>query len=1288
MTLNRPDFGIQFAFSADPSDPNGIPVWQDWTKNIVASGQIARGIQYEQARPVASAPTFSVRDINEILNPANPTPGVPYAGLVLPYRRELFQGIYPLNVGGSPSTVVPQGVGPTLSEQGTAGTTSFTVFFPASVTAGHYLYLAVVSGGGVTTTPAGWTPITAANQPGADSLYTFGKFANGTEGGTSIVVTVGSAGRATAFMRAFSGVDTTNPINTTLTGTRGAVAGSTVTTGSGSTSIDKCYPVSVACGNAATSLTWTQPGGFTLLSTSSSGAGAAAGKGAAYAEASAITPAGGVGPYTWTWSQSNLAMDCMVAFLQPQQPPGGNFLNAGMWVGNNQSAYDPSFESYAAGAHPSWITGLGGTNPTVTTTNPHGGTKCITTAMAAMQGIQGYQLSIPTMPGRQYTLSAWLRQTAANSVALAVQGLDFGVDGFNRTVAPGGWGSADTVGGAYTTVGTAGDFKVVPGAGVIAPTTLNSDRIASLLPTGAADFVASVVITPNQISTGAAMIGGLVARWNSGVNSMWRGELVFNTDQTVTLRVIQRVTGVEAILNTTTLAQKYKPGVPYVLIISCNNQDCRVTAYQQANPFLVSSTSGLSSSLSSLTIGAAGCYALASTGNTNSAPSLSYSNLNISSGAYSASANTTGGYFRLSRTFTATQPSHTVQILVVGTSIVDTAFNVDEIQLESGAVATAFTTTGPVLYPIHAGLTERWPRSWDSQGFEGYGAPVAIDRLAALTKIDLESEWQMALTNLAPDYSWRLGDGSTTTAFPETSGNGGPPLRAVVSKYGAGTAPSAGGSIGIPGEANASGVSFAWDGTGTGTTQKATILGTGLGPAFGGTVQAKLPLTGDTANFKISVSVWFQTNVNALPAGTEIYLAEFFNPGSLFDSIAIGLKDSLGAFCYVDGTLARAAAGGSGAVSYADQKPHLLTGVVSMVAGTATVFCYVDGVQIGTASTPIGAVFGCTAINVGGDFRTPVPFTSAFKAAGVFSGTLFNVAAWDRALTGAEVAALYQAGGVGFAGETTGARITRHLALGQYVGNARISPGRTTMQAPTYGSSIDLLSDSLNTTQAEQGNFWLAPDDAVVFEGRDDQWLRTTPRAVLGENQAAGEIPYQQGILFDFDPTFVYSQTPVQRNGGAQTTGGLSADIQAAVRRYLGSVAPPISADFLTDAQAQDLANWQFYTHNAPLQRVAAMAFDPSADPTLWAFCLSVEIGWRVTVKRRAKAANSGAGITMSSDYFVTYVAHDMIDASRATWVTTLMLQPVGLGTPQSDQPWILEDTTYGVLGTTTKAGW
>ena len=89
--------------------------------------------------------------------------------------------------------------------------------------------------------------------------------------------------------------------------------------------------------------------------------------------------------------------------------------------------------------------------------------------------------------------------------------------------------------------------------------------------------------------------------------------------------------------------------------------------------------------------------------------------------------------------------------------------------------------------------------------------------------------------------------------------------------------------------------------------------------------------------------------------------------------------------------------------------------------------------------------------------------------------------------------------------------------------------------------------------------------------------------------------------------------------------------------------------------------------------RITGMTINPAANPTLWAAALSLDIGRRVTVKRR-----TSAGVTISGDYYVEQVNH-AVNGDAATWKVTYQLSPVFV-----PQVWILGDATNGVLGSTT----
>jgi hypothetical protein len=379
-----------------------------------------------------------------------------------------------------------------------------------------------------------------------------------------------------------------------------------------------------------------------------------------------------------------------------------------------------------------------------------------------------------------------------------------------------------------------------------------------------------------------------------------------------------------------------------------------------------------------------------------------------------------------------------------------------------------------------------------------------------------------------------------------------------------------------------------------------------------------------------------------------------------------------------------------------DGEPHLLIGYVTQVEGGDTIiYRYIDdvldGVNTATTASLGGVLRGKTdSLSVGA-----TDDGASFLA--VVNGSMSHLAVWNRDLLVNEATRLWQAG-QGFPGETSTDRVVRHFESGGFYGPSRVDetytfanvqPGDpvTTMQAPSWTGSIDLLTDTQNTVAAEQGRLWAAPDGYVTVEGRVQRFLRLEPDWTLGEDTAAGEIPYLGTIGFDYDPTFVFGDVTVQRPGGATAVGGLGPDIAMTNRRYFPRKFGA-SGDFETDQQAQDCADFIFYSHRAPNMRVESVTLNPAANPTLWHFALSVEIGQRIRVKRRAKAANGGAGITMSADYFVENVNPRGLDFERGTYFVDLELSPVGTGPGPTMQPWILEDATLGVLDSTTVLGW
>lgn len=951
-----------------------------------------------------------------------------------------------------------------------------------------------------------------------------------------------------------------------------------------------------------------------------------------------------------------------------------NLLNSGRWKPNDDVAPDPSFESYANGAAlPGWLTAVGASVPTVTTTDPQQGTKSLTYTVAATTTRQGVSWEVDCVPGEQVTTSAYVRQSSASTQRLSVIDQTLAWDAFG-TASASGWGDADGGGTWANDGGVAGDYTVAGGVGLISATATNADRV-STLDVGNIDAVVRGLLVDVATPAGAGSQQGFVGRWTDASN-YYLGVVTIDTSGFISASIRKRVAGALTTISTVVTALRTGAGVMCVFSVDGPNLKLKLWAEDAVEPAAWT----LETTDTAITTGTKyGCMARRDTSET-SPTVFSFDNLYIVGSVSSSTTTTTGSYVRLSVTFTATQPKHTVQLVTIGTAVAGTV-NVDALQHELGASASTFTTAGPVIYPLTRLYVKSWGREYEDVGFSGIATTPLVDAEAALAATKIRSDYATAVLDLQPAYYWPLSGGVGTSQALEISGNAGPFLSRFDSKYGPGFPPEFGVAIDIPGNAGASGVRFTPAVPGA-TEGPDSILSLGRTPTTPGIL---FPRDYGTTTWAASIACWAQINATDTQTQNVVFTFGASSPASTVPLAIVATSfDALGVVDF--SVVSQASIGPAGSVSAAtfdyDQGPHLVVATITQTnGGDTTVSIYVDGVfgddtTVTTAS--LGGIYSAesTILNVGGNSLGGLHV----------DGVVSHVALWERALTAAEILTLWTAGGLGNTGELTGTRLARHLASGRYTGATRISPGSTTLQPPSWSGSIDLLTDAQNITVAEDGTLWVAPDGALVMEGRQDRWLRLTSTGTFGE----AETPYEDGIGFDNDPSYVTPDVQVSRVNGDTAVGGTVAAINAATRKYFGRSYTE-SSDYEDDVQAQSKADWVFATHRAPLQRVAALALNPAANTALWPVALSAEIGQRKTVIRRAKAGNAGAGLTMSNEYFIEQISHAEIDMDSGRWTMAFQLSPIGLasaGNGVTFQPWILGDSTYGVLNSTTVLGW
>jgi hypothetical protein len=542
-------------------------------------------------------------------------------------------------------------------------------------------------------------------------------------------------------------------------------------------------------------------------------------------------------------------------------------------------------------------------------------------------------------------------------------------------------------------------------------------------------------------------------------------------------------------------------------------------------------------------------------------------------------------------------------------------------------------------------------------GFAGEAAVIGVDAYAPLNQITLATEYQDAVLASGPLYYWRLSEPQGSTTFADATGNG-PPLTALVGPVGPGVF-TPGSQMDIPGDPGSTGVIC---NTGNATTGfPSTVMQTGTPPA-----QSTIQFGAAAPPMSWTFAMWMAHTIENLAGNTE-WCVNIFNSVSNLTLLEITGKGGPARLIF--------GAEGPGTIeiltvtdAWTDAVPHLYVVTSTVTATTLSLIVYVDGTAVASGSTPLllpfTTPFYFDAIQVGGFIFQHVPGRSL--ANGVYEG----VAYWSRALSSGEVATLWTAG-QGNPGETSGQRVARYLTVGDWNGLRQIDTGQSIMGVSDLSAGTSLLQACQDVTTSENGDFWVDSLGQVTFASRTRRYLETTSLYTFGERTDLGEYPYEGDIAFDFDPTLVYNAVEVDNADGFRATVTNAASQQQYFPRgYQRDV------NLLDDDEVVDAATYLLAQHKDPHLRVNTITLNPAATPALWPVVLSLEIGQRVTVKRRASAANNGAGLTIAADFFVENISHDSIDMGACTWTTTLYLSPVDLS-----QVGILNDSTYGQLG-------
>jgi hypothetical protein len=203
----------------------------------------------------------------------------------------------------------------------------------------------------------------------------------------------------------------------------------------------------------------------------------------------------------------------------------------------------------------------------------------------------------------------------------------------------------------------------------------------------------------------------------------------------------------------------------------------------------------------------------------------------------------------------------------------------------------------------------------------------------------------------------------------------------------------------------------------------------------------------------------------------------------------------------------------------------------------------------------------------------------------------------------------------------------------------------------------------------ELGIVFESPSGSIIYQDRHARLLSpyTVSQATFGDNLAAGELGYTE-VDLAYEDLRIYNDIRVTRLSGTEQVATSTTSIDSYGKRALQKPSLLMVSDADALAQAQYLLN----RYENPALRVKSITIKPNSDPAnLYSKVLGFDLSTRITIKL--------AQASLNKQYHIEGIRHDWnvqwAEGLKTTWMLT---------DAAWQSSWILDDTTYSVLGSTT----
>lgn len=609
----------------------------------------------------------------------------------------------------------------------------------------------------------------------------------------------------------------------------------------------------------------------------------------------------------------------------------------------------------------------------------------------------------------------------------------------------------------------------------------------------------------------------------------------------------------------------------------------------------------------------------------------------------SATASTQNTWTRVSATWNSIDTLETVTVYGAGTTT--PTWYLDAYQLEWGAAASTFTAAGPALYSIYTGYVERWPQTWLNNGSWGMRPLECVDALAPISRMKISQSYLATIQVDNPQLYLPLSDSAGPGVFA-IGGNG----------FLSTPSPSANGSL------NWSGDQFL-DGTNALVMSQKNALSP---PAAGGPGQdTEWNITAGTFTVDTSactVEVWVKLvtgmvtplQIGVITDGKTILPdQQFLQWTNEWSGQLTGvIRDSVSGTSFSGSTFPIPGNG------FADGQWHYLA--FTLYGPSRNTF----RVTYDTAETD-NSVVGATLASLWGVNNIHFSVSTGYGNP-LAQMSVCNWAFYPTDIGASRRAAHYNRG-VGYINELSGARVAR-LCGTYWTGATAIASGFITLAADFTYDTRTLLDVLYEITETENGLLYADRNGTLVWEDRSSRYANQTPIAVFGDGGGA-EIPYEN-LEYDFDPTYVYSETDLSRPGNLTFAPQANSTAMTNYGQRILQQVLQVTSDF----DLNQAALFYLSRYGNPKPRIRALTLNPGGNGNMWSTVLGLEISQRVTVKRRVN------GVVMSADYYIERISHKAdLEQDPPSWTVDLQLSPVFISSA-----WVVGDSVYGVLGTTT----